>query len=121
MLKFNLKKIFALRGIEKTTAFLVNLGMSYPAASRYLKPNRQTIRIGDIENLCVALNCTPNDLFEWKPDQKTALPEAHSLNALKKGDKQKNLRELVKDIPSEKLSLIEDLLSDLKSQTPYQY
>jgi hypothetical protein len=69
-----------------------------------------------VEKLCVALNCTPNDSYEWTPDAKTVLPEAHSLNAPNKGEGVKNLRELVKDIPSDTLRLIESLLNELKGE-----
>jgi hypothetical protein len=62
----------------------------------------------------VALNCTPNDLFEWKADAKTVLPEGHSLSRLQSGGGAKNLQEMVKDIPSDKLALIETLLDELK-------
>lgn len=114
MLKFNPKNIFLLRGIEKTTAFLVRLGMDYSTASRFLKSKSQFVKIKDIEKLCIALNCTPNDLFEWKPDSNTVLPETHSLNALDKGDKVKKLQQIVKDIPADKLMEIEGLLDGLK-------
>lgn len=115
MLNFNPKNIFAKRGIEKTTAFLVGkLGMDYSTASRFLKTKSRFVKISDIGKLCVALNCTPNDLFEWKPDANTVLPETHSLNALEKREQTKNLQELVKDIPSHKLALIEQLLNELK-------
>lgn len=114
MLKFNPGKIFSLRGIEKTTAFLVRLGMGYPTASRFLKSKSQFVKIKDIEKLCVALNCTPNDLFEWTPDEKTILPDGHSLNALHKGGERKNLQQMVRDIPSGKLDRIEALLNELK-------
>jgi DNA-binding Xre family transcriptional regulator len=115
MLKFNVKKIFALRGIEKTTAFLVNLGMGYPAASRFLRAKSPYVKIRDIEKVCIALNCTPNDLFEWTADAKTVLPATHSLNALQKGENTRNLQEMIKDIPSDKLRLIETLLNELKN------
>jgi putative transcriptional regulator len=114
MLKFNPKNIFSLRGIEKTTAFLVKLGMDYSTASRFLKSESRFVKIKDIEKLCIALNCTPNDLFEWKADQTTVLPETHSLNAMNKSAGAKNLQEMVKDIPSDKLALIETLLNELK-------
>ncbi len=115
MLLFNPKKIFLQRGIEKTTGFLVKIGFSYSTASRFLKSKSRFVKIRDIERLCIALNCTPNDLFEWQADAKSVLPENHSLNALEKSGQTKNLRELVKDIPSDKLKLIENLLEELKS------
>lgn len=114
MLKFNPKNIISLRGIEKTTGFLVKLGMDYSTASRFLKSKSQFVKIKDIERLCVALNCTPNDLFEWKADADTVLPEIHSLNALKREAGAKNLRQMVKDIPSDRLAQIESVLDELK-------
>jgi len=113
MLKFNPKKVFAMRGIEKATNFLVRLGFSYAKASSFLESKSRFVQIKDIERLCIKLNCTPNDLFEWKPDADTVLPENHSIFALEKPEA-KNLQELVKDIPSHKLALIEQLLNELK-------
>lgn len=114
MLNFNPKNIFSLRGIEKTTAFLVRLGMDYSTASRFLKSKSQFVKIKDIEKLCIALNCTPNDLFEWHADANTILPETHSLKRLEKTSETKNLQQLIKDVPSDKLGQIEDLLNGLK-------
>lgn len=116
MLKFNPKNMFSLRGIQKTTGFLVNLGMDYSTASRFLKSKSRFVKVSDIEKLCVALNCTPNDLFIWTPDEKTVLPGGHSLNALNRDGKVKNLQQMVKDIPSDKLGRIEALLNELKDE-----
>ena len=114
MLLFNPKKVFALRGIQKTTNYLVTMGFSYVKASSFLKSKSQFVKIKDIERLCVALNCTPNDLFEWKADNNAVLPENHSLNALDKGGQTKNLQQMIKDVPSDKLALVENLLNGLK-------
>jgi hypothetical protein len=89
--------------------------MDYSTASRFLKSKSRFVKISDIEKLCLALNCTPNDLFEWKPDANTVLTETHSLRALEKREQTKALQEIVKDIPSDKLALIEQLLNELKS------
>ncbi|CAN5468511.1 hypothetical protein BH10ACI1_BH10ACI1_24610 [soil metagenome] len=114
MLKFNPKRIFALRGVEKRSGFLVRLGFSYPQATQFLKSGNPSVKVRHIEQLCIALNCTPNDLFEWKPDTNTVLPDAHSLNTLDKGAAAKSLQQMVKDIPSERLAEIENLLEGLK-------
>ena len=114
MLKFNVKRILALRGIEKRPAFLVKHGFTYQLATKFLHYDSPTVKVAHIERLCVALNCTPNDLFEWKADANTVLPETHSLNALQKAEKTLNLQQLVKDIPSDKLALIEKLFEELK-------
>jgi DNA-binding Xre family transcriptional regulator len=114
MLRFNPHRIFALRGINSPTAFLVNLGFRYPQASKFLKGSYEMVKTRHVEKLCVALNCTPNDLYEWTPDAKTVLPESHSLNRLDKGAGMKQMRDLLKDIPSDKLELIAGLLEELK-------
>ncbi|MCW5961640.1 MAG: helix-turn-helix transcriptional regulator [Pyrinomonadaceae bacterium] len=115
MLLFNPKKTLALRGIDKATNFLVKIGFSYPAASRFLKSKSQFVKVADIERLCLALNCTPNDLFEWRQDANTVVAENHALRGLEADGEQKNLQQLVKDIPAEKLKKIEELLEELKS------
>ncbi len=114
MLKFNPNNILSLRGVEKTTALLVKLGMKYSRASRFLNSKSKAVNIEDIERLCIALNCTPNDLFEWTPDETRVLPETHSLNSLR-GANVANLQELVKDIPSDKLETVAKMLNEMKN------
>lgn len=103
-----------LRGIQKTTAFLVKSGFTYPKASRYLGGAPAVIKLRDPEKLCVALNCMPNDLLEWKHDAKTVLPEKHALNALVNNALTGNLRQPVAGLPAERFELIEKLLEELK-------
>jgi DNA-binding Xre family transcriptional regulator len=114
MLIFNPKKILLLRGVEKIANFMVKNGFTYQSAGKILKGRNSLVKVKDIERLCVALNCTPNDLFEWKTDQTAVLPDGHSLNGLSRGEGTKNLQEMVKDVPSDKLALIENLLDALK-------
>jgi len=114
MLKFNVKRILALRGIEKRPSFLVKHGFTYQQATRFLRHANPILKVKHIEALCVALNCTPNDLFEWKADTNTVLPEMHSLNALNRGERTPSVRQMLKDIPSDKLELIEKLFEELK-------
>jgi Cro/C1-type HTH DNA-binding domain len=73
------------------------------------------IKIEHVGRICELLDCTPNDLFELKPDANLKLPENHALNILRKGETMKNFRELVKDIHVEKLEKIEKMLDELKN------
>jgi hypothetical protein len=61
------------------------------------------------------MNCTPNDLFDWYEDSKVKLPENHPLRALERTEKIKNIRELLHDLPVEKLSQVEGLINELKN------
>lgn len=106
--------MISIRGIQNATAYMVNIGLAYPVTYRYLRHESKSISIKNIEKLCIALNCTPNDLFEWKPDADAVVPENHSLHQLGKVGEAKTLRQLVKDIPSDKLKLVENFLEELK-------
>lgn len=107
--------MFLLRGIEKTTNFLVRLGYSYPTASKFLKSKSSFVKLRDIEKICLALNCTPNDLFDWQPDANTVISESHALHSLKK-EKTPSVVQMVKDLPVEKLSKLHDIINDLKNE-----
>lgn len=115
MLIFNPRMIFARRGIEKPSGMLVRNGLAPSTATRFLQAQTSLIKIEYIEKVCVMMNCTPNDLFEWKPDAKTVLAENHPLKALKRTEQIKNIRELLRDVPVEKLSQIESLANELKN------
>lgn len=49
---------------------LVKLGMSYGTAQNYLLGKRKMLGLKHIEALCLFFRCEPNDLVEWKPDNK---------------------------------------------------
>ncbi|MBK8465460.1 MAG: helix-turn-helix domain-containing protein [Chloracidobacterium sp.] len=68
-----------------------------------------SIKPFQIETLCTALNCTPNDLFEWREDNKTVIPEGHALRSLKKSNNHLALR----DIPADKLEKLGEMLAQL--------
>lgn len=115
MLTFNPRRIFAQRGIEKPARMLIKNGVAPSTATRFLQAQTSLIKIEYIEKVCVMMHCTPNDLFDWKPDAKTNLAENHPLNALKRDEQIKNIRELLHDLPVEKLSQIENLVNELKN------
>ena len=59
------------------------------------------------------LNCTPNDLFDWREDGKTVVHDTHALRTLikQKNDIQTTLREL----PLDKLEKLGEMLAELKN------
>ena len=103
MLRFNLKRVFALRGVDNPVAFMIEAGMIRQTANNLLKQQTSIVKIEHLELLCRKLNCTPNDFFEWQPDAANALPEKHSLNSLKRSLPAQGIINLVKDIPLEKM------------------
>src|SRR5690606_26595516 len=103
MLIYNLRRILALRGIDKPHAFLVKNGFAPSTASNMLAYYPIVFKVKSLEKLCVALRCTPNDLFEWRETEKSSVPENHPLQTLVR-EKVKPIAEMVKDLPLEKLT-----------------
>lgn len=118
MLIFNLPRALRLRGItEHQAAFLQKHGFVPATAYNFLKYTAASIKFDHLEKLCKILNCSPNDLFDWKPDEGETIGETHSLNVLKRKSG-KDLSQMLKEVPMEKFEQIETLLEEMKNQPP---
>jgi len=109
MLKFNFPRVFKARGIDRPNRFLVSHGYSTNMATRMVNDRTRQLNVKDVEKLCLMLNCTPNDFFDWIPEKNDINMENHPLNALKRNDKIL-LAQLINDIPMDKLADIESLI-----------
>jgi DNA-binding Xre family transcriptional regulator len=69
-----------LRNITKPIAYLLKLGINSVSAQNMVHGKTVQINYNQLTKLCVALNCTPNDLFVLRNLQ---LPENHALHQLK--------------------------------------
>jgi DNA-binding Xre family transcriptional regulator len=114
MIFCNLTRAFALRGIDRPSEILVKHGISRPTITRLLRGEKGGVSYRHLEIICTILNCTPNDLFEWRPDPKNPLPENHSLQALKRTARARSLKEMINDVPMEKLDRVGAMLDELK-------
>ena len=86
MLKINILRVCKIRNIERPFSFFKNHGFSTSTATRIASGNLNGFSLESFEKLCLALNCTPNDLLEWVPSKNMNLSSTHSLNALKRND-----------------------------------
>ena len=103
MLIYNFKHVFSARGIEKPTAFLVKHGFPRGIASRIGTNKVDIIQLKYLEKVCLLLNCTPNDLLEWKTtDKKVNRPDT-ALYALKTDPKTKSEADLLRGLPLHEL------------------
>ncbi len=101
-----------MRGIERPYTFLVKNGFAAQTATDWSQNYIGCVRAEKLEKLCTLLNCTPNDLFEWREDNKTVIPEGHALRSLKKSNNHLALR----DIPADKLEKLGEMLSELNNE-----
>lgn len=115
MFVFNVKKVMRLRGVEHHQHFMAKLGIVPSSANNFLNGTATQIKFDQLERLCVALNCTPNDLLEWQPSADQMVAETHSLNNLKRKT-DKDLPALLGEVPLEKFEQIADILQDLKNK-----
>jgi DNA-binding Xre family transcriptional regulator len=116
MLYFNIKRLLNLRGIDKHYAFLVKNGFVSQTATNLANNGIGHIKPAQMEKLCVLLNCTPNDLFSWKPDDEQTATENHPLAPLHR-DKQSSERldEMLKSLPVSKIGRLAEMIDELNS------
>lgn len=109
MLKLNLKRVFALRGVQNPLAFMMDCGIIRQTAVNLLNQQTSILKIEHLEIICRLLNCTPNDLFEWQADAQKPVAETHSLNNLKRSRTAQNILQMAKEIP---LEAVEKLIGE---------
>lgn len=115
MLYFNISRLMELRGIDKPYAFLVKNGFVTQTATNMINDRLGRITPDQMEKLCLILNCTPNDLFDWRPSENMSVSESHALHSLKK-EKTPSVAQMVKDLPVEKLSKLHEFIDELKKE-----
>ena len=116
MLRYNLSRLFLLKGISKPAVFLTNAGFSKSVAYRLAEEKINSLHSKHIERLCMAFKCTPNDLMEWTPDKPEQMKNDQPLAKLMSGTSAVlDLRSLCSDIPFEKLPLFAEKINAMKN------
>lgn len=114
MLFFNIKRILEVRGIDQHYRWLVSNGFVPQTATTWLKHRIGYIKPDHMERLCHLLNCTPNDLFEWRADANSIVPDGHALHTLKHDQPAKSFAQMTHDIPADKMEKLREILAELK-------
>ena len=111
MLKIDVERHCRLRGLTSSAAYLRSIGFSFWVSNKLVSDKINSISLYDLEMLCKAFKCTPNDLLEWVPDTKEENTPDHPLASLlndKSAEKSFNqlsysqLKELAKIISKER-------------------
>lgn len=118
MLSFNFAKIFTARGIDKPNQWLIEQGFSPNYAVKIAKSRFVRLDLPNLERLCVALNCTPNELLEWTPGAKEKISASHPLYPLRKRDEQKvvKLTQMINSIPLDDLEEVQQAVENIKGK-----
>ena len=119
MINYNFDRIFKARGINRPFTYLTKAGFSDNFATK-IKNNRvKRLGLKELEKLCLLLCCTPNDFYEWIPDDNIQADKSHALQAIRKSDKVFDLTKALHSVPLGKLNKIEELINDAIKTTPH--
>lgn len=116
MITYRISRLLALKGITKPVAYLTKAGFNHNTAWRLSRDKVQNLTTDQIEKLCIALNCSPNELLEYIPGEKQNLKTSHPLNALIYTQKQIDIQNVGADIPVNKLAAFSEELQELKKK-----
>lgn len=110
MLFFNLPRILKIKGITHPFSYFMSLEYSRGTASKMAQNQVATFTVSKLEQYCIQFNCTPNDLFDFRPSSLNPLPENHPLYALKREDNTEEINALLHDLPMEKIRELAELV-----------
>ena len=92
-------------------SFLTRAGFSDNFASRVKNNNVKRLGLIELEKLCLILNCSPNDLYEWVPDENSQVDKDHELNKIRRTDKVFNLTQALHKLSMQELEKVEGVLN----------
>jgi len=116
MLQFNFTRIFKIRAVDKPYSFLVKNGLSSNFAHRMARNKLNSCSLPHLEKVCKLLNCTPNDLIEWEPDNEPDNRKYTALQSLKKENKFADIEEITRTIPLDELSILKKLIDERRKK-----
>jgi DNA-binding Xre family transcriptional regulator len=116
MLYLHIDDLLDFKGIVKKRSFLAENGFSYLMAHRLLEKNKQKINLNHLELLCEILNCTPNDIMVWQPEDKhSKITKQHNLYKLLSKPKLSNVSNKIMQLPADKINKLQSFLDDLEN------
>lgn len=116
MLYFNLKPVLEARQIEKPYSFLVKIGIAPHTAHKILNNDSHVMRLDNLNLICKALYCQPNDLLMFKQDLNAPVEKTHPLIKLMPTETDIDWTQQIKTLPLDKLKQISELLNQAQNQ-----
>lgn len=114
MLYFNFIRIFKLKGIAKPFSYLCNNGYSAGYATKLTNNRVEQINLERLEKFCKDFNCTPNDIFDFRPNSKDNLPKEHALHTLTKSEISNEIMGKINAMSAEKIQQIHDIIKNME-------
>ena len=114
MLRFKIIPHILAKGNFKPFSYLCKVvGFSKGKAANFTTDSQKSISLTDLSQLCVSLNCTPNDLFYWQQTPNYTLPEGHILlTSLSQPLQYMHWQKALKQLPGDEVEEIYELIQE---------
>ena len=116
MLRLNLNRLFEERGIENPTLYFRKNGFSLHTTHRILNQQVDSISYKNLEKICLLLNCTIDDIFQWYPSDSLDLKQNHALQKLIRGSNPGMLTNKLKKLPMHKIEEVRKFIEQLENK-----
>ncbi len=116
MLILNLKALLESRGFDKPQRQLTLNGFNNFTASRLMNNRATTISFTNLEKLCLACQCTLDELFVWVPDEAKPVAADHPIQKLKAKPKAMNPVDRIRQLGPDKLKVLQEFMDGLEKK-----
>ena len=113
MLQLDLYRIFEDKGIDNPHYFLKKNGFTSHTTSRLLNNKVDSISFRHMEQICLLLNCSIDDLFLWTNEDMTGIYKDHVIQKLKRGQRKGNIINSLKKLPPDKLNEVRNYIEQI--------
>ena len=79
MMYFKIKELMIQKGMRPSLYKLLNAGIARTAARAYYYNSAKSIKLADLEKLCLFFNCTPKEIIGVSQNQQMPIAEHHPL------------------------------------------
>ena len=114
MMYLNFSRIFKIKGIAKPFTYLTNNGYSGGYATKLTNNRIEQINIERLEKFCKDFNCTPNDIFDFRPNSKDNLSKDHALHTLTKPEISNEIIGKINAMSPDKIQQIHDIIKNME-------
>lgn len=115
MLTLDIFRILESREIQNPLHFLHKNGFNYHTSRRLLSQHFAGISYRNLEKLCLLLNCTPDDLFSWSPDNNSVQTKP-ALKKLSGRQRKGSILNKLKQLPEDKLEQIRQFVDKVSEE-----
>ena len=113
MLVLDLYRVFEDKGIENPQRFLKRNGFTVHTTFKLLNNKVVSISFRHMEQLCLLLNCSPDDLFSWRSDELSGSYNHPFLMKLNRGERKGNITSQLKSLPPDKLNEVRKYIDQI--------